>query len=231
MDKQLIKKIALIVAALLLIAFIAWIIIASLNKEDKVKNREYDKAEVEAAAVVLLENSKILNEIYWGEGIPYVDDKSLSSGSYYPADQNYLDSIGIETIEDLKRLTEKTYSDGMCDQIYKTILSSVYSDTGIVGLARYEQVYTGKNNDVPDYIRVYTEAKCWFEDTVDYHPEVEALRSEGDVVYVMVLVTVTSHEDPEKVMNINLEIGLVEEEDGWRLDSPTYAKYYEDYTS
>ena len=231
MDKQLIKKIALIVAALLLIAFVVWIIVASLTKEDKVKNREYDKAEVEAAAVVLLENSKILNEIYWGEGIPYVDDKSLSSGSYYPADQNYLDSIGIETIEDLKRLTEKTYSDGMCDQIYKTILSSVYSDTGIVGLARYEQVYTGKNNDVPDYIRVYTEAKCWFEDTVDYHPEVEALRSEGDVVYVMVLVTVTSHEDPEKVMNINLEIGLVEEEDGWRLDSPTYAKYYEDYTS
>ena len=231
MDKQLIKKIALIVAALLLVAFVVWIIVASLTKEDKVKNREYDKAEVEAAAVVLLENSKILNEIYWGEGIPYVDDKSLSSGSYYPADQNYLDSIGIETIEDLKRLTEKTYSDGMCDQIYKTILSSVYSDTGIVGLARYEQVYTGKNNDVPDYIRVYTEAKCWFEDTVDYHPEVEALRSEGDVVYVMVLVTVTSHEDPEKVMNINLEIGLVEEEDGWRLDSPTYAKYYEDYTS
>ena len=47
MDKQLIKKIALIVAAILLVAFVVWIIVASLTKEDEVKNREYDKAEVE----------------------------------------------------------------------------------------------------------------------------------------------------------------------------------------
>ena len=229
MDKQLIKKIALIVAALLLVAFVVWIIVASLIKEDKVKNREYDKAEVEAAAAELLEDSKLLNYIYWGEGIPYVEDMSLASGSYYPANDIYLESIGIETIEDLKTLTEKTYSDGMCDQIYKTILSSVYSDTGIVGLARYEQVFGGQNNDEPEYIRVYTEANYWLVDEVEYHSSVEALRSEGDVVYVLVLATVTSPDG--KVMNTNLEIGLIEEEDGWRLDSPTYARYYEDYTS
>ena len=229
MDKQLIKKIALIVAALLLIAFVVWIIVASLTKEDKVKNREYDKAEVEAAAAELLEDSKLLNYIYWGKGIPYVDDKSLSSGSYYPADQNYLDSIGIKTIEDLKTLTEKTYSKGMCEWIYSSVLSSVHSDTSVAGLSRYEQVFGGKNNDEPEYIRVYTEANYWLVDEVEYHSSVEALRSEGDVVYVLVLATVTNPEG--KVMNTNLEIGLIEEEDGWRLDSPTYARYYEDYTS
>lgn len=229
MDKKLIKKIALIAAALLLIAFVVWIIVASLTKEDKVKNREYDKAEVEAAASELLEDSKLLNYIYWGEGIPYVDDKSLSSGSYYPADQNYLDSIGIKTIEDLKTLTEKTYSKGMCEWIYSSVLSSVHSDTSVAGLSRYEQVFGGKNNDEPEYIRVYTEANYWLVDEVEYHSSVEALRSEGDIVYVLVLATVTNPEG--KVMNTNLEIGLIEEEDGWRLDSPTYARYYEDYTS
>ena len=229
MEKQLIKKIALIVAALLLVAFVVWIIVASLTKEDEVKNREYDKAEVEAAAAELLEDSKLLNYIYWGKGIPYVDDKSLSSGSYYPADQNYLDSIGIKTIEDLKTLTEKTYSKGMCEWIYSSVLSSVHSDTSVAGLSRYEQVFGGQNNDEPEYIRVYTEANYWLVDEVEYHSSVEALRSEGDVVYVLVLATVTSPEG--KVMNTNLEIGLIEEEDGWRLDSPTYARYYEDYTS
>ncbi len=229
MDKQLIKKIALIVAALLLVAFVVWIIVASLTKEDEVKNREYDKAEVEAAAAELLEDSKLLNYIYWGKGIPYVDDKSLSSGSYYPADQNYLDSIGIKTIEDLKNLTEKTYSKGMCEWIYSSVLSSVHSDTSVAGLSRYEQVFGGQNNDEPEYIRVYTEANYWLVDEVEYNSSVEALRSEGDVVYVLVLATVTSPEG--KVMNTNLEIGLIEEEDGWRLDSPTYARYYEDYTS
>jgi hypothetical protein len=229
MDKQIIKKIALIVAALLLIAFVVWIIVKSASKDDEVKNREYDKAEVEAAASVLIEDSKLLNYIYWGKGIPYVDDKSLSSGSYYPADENYLNTIGIKTINDLKALTEKTYSKGMCEWIYSTVLSSVHSDTSVAGLSRYEQVYSGKNNDVPEYIRVYTEANYWLVDEVEYHPSVEALRSEGETVYVLILVSVTSPEG--KVMNTNLEIGLVEEEDGWRLDSPTYARYYEDYTS
>ena len=229
MDKQIIKKIALIVAALLLIAFVVWIIVKSIDKDDEVKNREYDKAEVEAAASVLIEDSKLLNYIYWGKGIPYVDDKSLSSGSYYPADENYLNTIGIKTINDLKALTEKTYSKGMCEWIYSTVLSSVHSDTSVAGLSRYEQVYSGKNNDVPEYIRVYTEANYWLVDEVEYHPSVEALRSEGETVYVLILVSVTSPEG--KVMNTNLEIGLVEEEDGWRLDSPTYARYYEDFAS
>ena len=110
MNKDLIKKIAVSVLALLLVALIVWVIVANIKKADEEPDREYDKAEVEAAASALLEQSKLLNYIYWGKGIPYVDDKSLSSGSYYPADQNYLDSIGIKTIEDLKTLTEKTYS-------------------------------------------------------------------------------------------------------------------------
>lgn len=197
--------------------------------DEKVKNREYDAAEVEAAASVLIEESKILNEIYWGKGIRYVDDKNLSSGSYYPADDAHLAEIGIKTIQDLKDLTEKTFSDGMSEWIYSTVLSSVYTDTTVAGLSRYEQVYGGKNNDEPEYIRVYSEAEYWLVDTVEYYPTVEALRSEGERVYVMVLATVTNPEG--KVMNTNLEIALVEEDDGWRLDSPTYARYYEDYTS
>jgi hypothetical protein len=43
------------------------------------------------------------------------------------------------------------------------------------------------------------------------------------------LATVTNPEG--KVMNQNLTVRLIEEEDGWRLDAPTYARYYEDYTS
>ena len=231
MNKKLIEKILFFVALLVIAALVIWIIASNANKDDEESDREYDAQEVKAAAIQLLEDSKLLNDIYWGKGIPYENDESHSSGSYYPANDIYLESIGIETLDDLKELTEKTYSKDMCERIYNNILSSVYSDTGVVSLARYEQVYTGKNNDVPDYIRVYIEAKCWFEDTVEYNSNIDVLRSEGDVVYVMVLVTVTSHEDPEKKMNINLEIGLIEEEDGWRLNSPTYAKYYEEQTS
>ncbi len=223
MNKRIIR-----IMTLLVVAILCFGIFTSCG-DDKVENREYDKAEVEAAAQVLIEDSKLLNYIYWGEGIPYVDDKNLSSGNYYPANEDYLASIGVKTIDDLKKKTEKTYSDAVCKWIYSTVLSSVYSDTAVAGLARYEQVYSGKNNDVPEFIRVYIEADYWLIDTVEYYPSVEALRSEGEVVYVLVLATVTNPEG--KVMNVNLEIGLVEEDDGWRLNTPTYARYYEDYTS
>lgn len=229
MSKKLIGKIAIIVAALLLVALIVWIIVASIKKSGEIPDREYDAAEVEAAASKLLEESKLLNYIYWGEGIPYVYDENLSSGSYYAADETYLAEIGISTIQDLKDKTAAVFSDGMCEWIYSTVLSSVYSDTSVAGLSRYEQVWGGVNNDEPEYIRVYSEAEYWLVDEVEYNPSVEALRSEGETVYVMVLVTVTNPEG--KVMNQNLEIALVEEDDGWRLDSPTYARYYEDYTS
>lgn len=229
MSKKLIGKIAIIVAALLLVALIVWIIVASIKKSNEIPDREYDAAEVEAAARVLLEESKLLNYIYWGKGIPYVSDESLSSGSYYAADETYLAEIGISTIQDLRDKTSKVFSDEMCEWIYSTVLSSVYGDASVAGLSRYEQVWGGKNNDEPEYIRVYSEADYWLVDEVEYHPSVEALRSKGEKVYVNVLVTVTSPEG--KVMNQNLEIALVEEDDGWRLDSPTYARYYEDYTS
>ena len=229
MNKKLIIKIAASAVALLLVAAIVWLIVASINKAKEEPDREYDAAEVEAAAVELLEKSKLLNYIYWGKGIPYVDNKNLSSGSYYPADENYLETIGITTIQQLKDRTEATFSDSMCKWIYSTVLSSVHSDTSVAGLSRYEQVYGGEKNDQPEYIRVYTEADYWLVDEVNYHPDVEALRSEGQVVYVLVLATVTNPEG--KVMNVNLEIGLVEEADGWRLNTPTYARYYEDYTS
>lgn len=224
MNKKTVKIITLILTLTLCLgAFVG------CGDDDEVENREYDAAEVEAAAAILLEESKLLNYIYWGKGIPYVLDENLSSGSYYPADEEYLDSIGIKTIDDLKQKTAKTFSDGMCEWIYSTVLSSVYSDSSVAGLSRYEQVWGGKNNDEPEYIRVYSEANYWLVDEVEYHPSVEALRSEGEIVYVMVLATVTNAEG--KVMNTNLEVGLVEEEDGWRLNSPTYAKYYEDYTT
>ena len=228
MSRSLIIKIASSVVVLLLVALIVWVIVASINKSEEEPNREYDAAEVEAAAVELIEASKLLNYIYWGKGIPYVDDKNLSSGSYYPADDAYLAQVGITTIQDLKDKTAKVFSSEMCEWIYSTVLSSVYSDTTVAGLSRYEQVFTGKNNNEPDYIRVYTEATYWLVDDVEYDPHVEATHSKGQVVYVTVLATVINPEG--KVMNTNLEIGLVEEEDGWRLDTPTYARYYEDYT-
>ena len=46
------------------------------NDGEQIKNREYDKAQVEEAAKLLLEKSVTVNEILFGRGIEFVEDNS-----------------------------------------------------------------------------------------------------------------------------------------------------------
>ena len=44
-------------------------------------DRSYDEDEVLSVAKELIEKSKTLNELYYGEGIAYIDDESRKDGS------------------------------------------------------------------------------------------------------------------------------------------------------
>ena len=221
----LLSKILLIALAVILVAIIVWVVVASLTREDEVVNREYDEAEVISAAKELIGDTLVLNEIFWGKGIPYTEDANLAEGNYFPASEVYLASIGVTTVEDIKNLARAVYSDNICDWVFETVFSSV-TDTGNTPmLARYVQKMGGDNLDVPEYILVYRDAEYWLTDTVEYNLEnIEVIGSEGERVKIKTLVTVTNPDG--KVMNINKELALVEEADGWRLDTPTYARYY-----
>lgn len=194
--------------------------------EDEIPDREYDESEVLRAAEELIESSVILNEIYWGSGIPYSEDVNLAEGVYYPADDVYLEGIGVSTLEDLKNLTRATFSDGQCEWVFESLLSSVSTGSSIVSLARYGQKWGGDNLDVPEYILVNSDATVWLDDKVEYHYDKMAVSDvQGEIIIVRLLVTVTNPEG--KIMNENIDVKLIEEDDGWRLDSPTYVSYYE----
>lgn len=212
-----------IIAVMLVCALTLCALAACGEEEDQ--NREYDESEVISEAQTLISDSALLNEIYWGKGIPYKDDLNLASGKYFPADEAYLEKIGIVTIEDLKKLTRGTFSDEMCEWVFSTLLSSVSDGSIIASTARYGQKWGGENADEPEYILVYSEADYFLVDEVEYHLDnIEVLGSEGEIVKVRILATVTNPEG--EVMNNSLDISLIEEEDGWRLDSPTYTRYY-----
>ena len=220
----MVKKSLLFVLTLLM----ATALLLTSCGEEEIVDREYDEAEVLAAAEMLIEDSIILNEIYWGTGIPYKQDPNLAEGVYYPADDAYLESIGISTLEDLKTLTRKTFSKSQCEWIFETLLSSVSTGSSIVSLARYGQKWGGDNLDVPEYILVNSDATVWLDDTVDYNYDMMAVSDvEGEVITVRLLVTVTNPEG--KIMNENIDVKLIEESDGWRLHSPTYVSYYDQF--
>ena len=104
-----------------------------------------------------------------------------------------------------------------------TTLGSVSDEDGIQTMSRYYQKYNALDNK-PECIMVNKNAIVYLTDNVVYdYSSIRVSRVEGDTVFVKIDVTVTTEED--KTQTQELEIGLFEESDGWRLNSSTYTKY------
>ena len=189
------------------------------------KNREYDENEVKIAAEALIRKSADLNRIFWGEGIGYIDDASFSVGYYYPADIFSLSYYGIETVEDLKEKTRKVFSYSYSQNIFSTVLSSLSDGDGIYAFARYYQKFSDAENKEPECIMVYSNALVLLKDEVNYNFDtLQVIGSKKDTVYVTLSVDVKRD---DKTQTRNLKVGLIEEENGWRIDTPTYMSYVE----
>ena len=197
--------------------FLAVLLLFSLISCTKEKNRSYDKSEVEAAARDLIERSEILNEIFWGDGISYIEDDNYRNGQYYPADPLYLKRIDVESITDLIALTGSVFSLDYTESICE---STMASSVGNYGMAVYVRYYQGE-----DHIMVYTACKPLLTDKVEYDlSSVTATGSKGERVYVNLSVNVT-RDDTSQTREI--KVALIEEENGWRIDSPTYVAFDE----
>ena len=186
-------------------------------------NRDYDEAEVIAAAEKLIYKAVKLNDILWGEGFYFDEDSSYTNGDYSPA-VPYAD---YTKLDDLISDCAKVFSSSYMQIIENTVFSSHFGDTGVNSYARYYQESSTDPIMVKrDYDRLL-KAKNEF-----LYSTLEVLRSEGDIVIVKIKVKITYEEKDElgKVINTltqerEREIELVEEADGWRIYSPCYSNY------
>ena len=182
------------------------------------KNRSYDEAEVKAAAESLILMSKQINDICWGAGIPYYEDDNYANGQYYPADPVYLDKIGVSTVDDILEMVVNVFSEGYSVSIYGSTFSSMAGENGMVGYTRY---YQGN-----DCIMVYTKYNPLLCDEVEYiTSSIEVIGSKGESVIVRVPIKVTRDGMTQEK---TIDVSLVEEGNGWRIDSPTYAAFIEE---
>ena len=224
--------IAVAVTVLVVLTVFLIISLGGLDKKggltgNKIPNRKYDEKEIVAEAQRLIKESEILNEIYWGRGIPYIEDESHSNGSYYPADEIYLSKLGITTLEDLKSKTRAVFSSDMCkSQIFGTILDSTSSGMQMVSYVRYYQKFIDENSEVPECIMVNKNYKCFLYDDVEYNYEsIKVIGSRGN--YVTVSIDCTATNDEGLSSKSTIEVDLIEESDGWKLATPTYSVYRE----
>lgn len=190
------------------------------------QSRSYDEAEVLAAARDLLPTAEKLNEIYYGDGIrPDTERTKERQGVYYPARDEDLAHYGIGSVDELKERTRATFSSAYASLLFSTKLSSVSDGENLLALSRFYQRYEGEGDQkTPTLWMVNSEERGLLVDMLTYdYDSLLVDGAEGEVVYVT--LPVTAENSAGEKATIPLRIGLIEETNGWRVDTPTYARY------
>ena len=195
-------------------------------------DREYDEAEVCAAAKILIEKSKILNEIYYGAGIPYKkpikEDEKIDT--YMLADPDYLAELdknyGIKDIETLEAKTKEVYSEAGSNSVISAFLQNT---TGINGMAGYARYYMAKENvdlGTQAGLMVRTSAKNYYENTVSVEYIYDGMRVsavKGEYLTVSLKVKTTGKDGTTDTRETTVK--LIEEANGYRLSGSTVATH------
>ncbi len=182
-------------------------------------NRKYDEDEVISAARELIRKSDILEDILFGEGftVDYMD----SGIGYKRADatsvKHYSDLLGVSftDIDGLRSVISGVYTAGYAGDIFSGVLyGSPDSNT------RYYQD--------GDDIMVYANYARTKKDEITYHYDTLKVSGvKGKKITVSLDITILT--DGGKSQNRNISVDMIEEASGWKLDTPTYAVYNENY--
>ncbi len=188
-------------------------------------NIEYDEDELKEKAKELIYTSAVLDEIFWGAGIDYVNDLSFSNGIYYMASEISLNKYGIRTVYDLEVLTRATLSERYANSALQSALGGANDGEFVFVLARYYQKYSDIEQKEPVCIMVNSSYKPLLTDTVDYlYDTIKVLSSDKERIYLTIDVNVTRDKSTQRQ---TLDIALTIENGEYKIDSPTYTTYIE----
>ena len=179
-------------------------------------DREYDEAEVLSAAAELMEKSKAINELYFGRGLEY--DEKYSNGIYSKATENSLLSFGISSVAELKTKTFEVFSQNLAQRMIDTVLSSVKHENQ----TKYARYYDYDDNGTK-VVMVNRNYEYYLKGSSEYHDDIRVKDVEGKEIIIALTVTVVSESGKTKTMEI--EVRMLEEEDGWRFSSASDAVY------
>lgn len=149
----------------------------------------------------LLERSYNLNVAYYGEGLPY-DEEEQVEGSYY----HIAEDSPFKLRSDLIVETKAVFSDRIADDLISVYIDGT-SSYGVVLYARYITGYDGYLTVRKDYDNILDEVEKYDTSTLEI---TKNRRRE-------IKATVKSVDGDS-----TLEVVLVYEMNGWRIDSPTY---------
>lgn len=168
------------------------------------------ESEVKGVLPTLVENSKVLNEIYFGEG--FDEDKSVAesavSGYYYCDTSEY----GLHSVLEIKEATEKVFTPEYAEILYQAAFEGVTTDSAVKG-ARFVEGEMGLMQSESDEVYELSEREFDYE-------SVTVTKSDSKSV----TVTVDTYVGGEKDDTLTVIVKRYGEEGEYYylLDSPTY---------
>ena len=163
----------------------------------------------------LIEASYVLNDVYYGDGLPYAEDPETMASlagtssrfSYMPVDK----SAPYHSEEEIREATEAVFTKTMCDHLFTLAFEGMSTDSEeTVAFARYIE----QNEILTVRIDLAEEAlplgRVYDFDSMDI-----LIEDKNRIVAVF-----ATEMDGET--SVNVKITLTKTENGWRLDSPTY---------
>lgn len=163
----------------------------------------------------LIEKSYLLNDVYYGDGLPFVNDPetmaalagAISRFSYMPVDK----SAPLTSEKQIREATLAVFSQPMCDHLFTLAFEGMSTgDDETVVYARYIE----QNEILTVRIDLADEAlplgRVYDLDSMDI------LNQNGSRIVASFATSVDGKP------SVNVKLTLVNTPDGWRLDSPTY---------
>lgn len=204
MRRKILKKLI----GIILFAVFVFSLSSCLSKEDR--------NEALNAIPDLIEKSYEINEIYFGRGLPCAE--YLGNDDDYLKYSEIADDSPYHTIPEIKKATEEVYCATYCEMLFKKAFEGTAVEIGegdsasqqIAEYARYVD-YSGVLT-----VRLLNEEEIITLDRT-YDTEKAEITSYGDN-YVM--IKVPSFKDG--IADVDVELKVVKESDGWRLACPTY---------
>ena len=175
--------------------------------------------ELLAQAKELCEKSKAVNELCFGAGI-LTEEEGYKLGAYRAASKASLEQYGVNSIAEIEARVGEVYSLTVTSWIKNTVFTSGKSDSGVLNYARYydstEDAYQG--------LMVKEDYEPTVKGVCTYSDYVLTEQSRNSVTFT---VTVTVTYEGRSITIPSTKLTMCKEEGVWRLDTPSYATYYE----
>ena len=165
----------------------------------------------------LLEKSKTVNEICFGEGLAFMEEGGHSMTGYLEATKEARERYAVSSTEDIRALVREVYSFASCEYVDSVIFSPIYTETGYISYRRYFDTTT---DDGVSHLMVKKEYEPNAVGEVSYS-NVRISSHKRSRAEILVDVTVT--DGVKSRTDKDVEFLLRKEDGAWKLDTLTYA--------